>query len=107
MDPLDSTRGLLLEMLSGLRSQEITSADQLRELRWRDFAAASDVVAGAGVDQAEGLALLTDHATAVDSLLRERWPSMFESILGNLTFEDRPMSSRLSMRPKTWRDRMP
>ena len=104
MDSLDSTRALLLERLSGLRSQEIASADQLKELRWREFAAASDAVAAAGISQAEGLALLTDHATAVDSLLRKRWPSMFESILGDLTFEDRPKRRHLRRRPTTPRD---
>ena len=88
-DAVQSVRAKLREMLNDLPSEPVLSTKHLREVRSRAFAVASDLVEGAGVSQAEGLALLREHAVEVDSLLRERWPSVFASAQGSLSSEDR------------------
>jgi hypothetical protein len=76
-----------------LRSEEVVSPEHLSKIRAEAFSAASDVVEDAEVSEAQALGLIKEHAAAVDSFLRERWPAMFQSIRGSLTFEDRPPRS--------------
>jgi hypothetical protein len=84
MDAADTARAQLLLMLDDLPSREPLSVDDLRHVRRRAFAAASEIVERAGVSEADGLVLLKEHAAAIDQLLRERWPSIFDSARGSL-----------------------
>jgi hypothetical protein len=93
MDPIESVRGALRAILEDIRSQEVASFEQLLDAKRRALAAASDLVADASLSQAEGLTLLREFAVALDSLLRGRWPSLFEPLDRRLTFEDYPPGS--------------
>jgi hypothetical protein len=42
------------------------------------------------VDADESLALLREHANAVDAILREQWPEFHRAAQAELTFEDYP-----------------
>lgn len=93
MDPIESARGALQAIVEDIRPRETASLEQLLDARRRAFAAANDLVAGAGLTEAEGLTLLREFARALDSSLRGRWPSLFESLDRRLTFEDQPPRS--------------
>ncbi len=93
MDPIESARGALQAIVEDIRPREVASLEQLLDARRRAFAAANDLVAGAGLTEAEGLTLLREFAIALESFLRGRWPSLFESLDRRLTFEDQPPRS--------------
>jgi hypothetical protein len=68
-----ATRATLRASLDELRVQEIDSAEDLRTTRLKAFADANELVREGGVKAAdESLALLREHANAVDAILRER-----------------------------------
>lgn len=85
-----ATRATLRASLDELRVQEIDSAEDLRTTRLKAFADANELVREGGVNADESLALLREHANAVDAILRERWPEFHRAAQGELTFEDRP-----------------
>ena len=85
-----ATRAKLRASLGQLRVQEIDSAEDLRTTRLNAFADANELVREGNVNADESLALLREHADAVDAILRERWPEFHRAAQGELTFEDRP-----------------
>lgn len=90
MTDVSSTRVKLRASLDQLRRQQIQSAEGLRTARLRAFADANDLVREGAVDADESLALLREHANAVDAILREQWPEFHRAAQAELTFEDYP-----------------
>jgi hypothetical protein len=90
MTNVSATRAKLRASLDELRVREIESTESLLTTRHRAFDDANELVREIGVNADESLALLREHADAVDALLRERWPEFHRAAQGELTFEDRP-----------------